>query len=244
MRRDLACLLSALTLSLTPALAHGAVVLGFERINAAYPTTSYAQILGYYGGGTSSQATSGPNFGITFAANAVAVCLNGPGGSCSNASRNGTAPTSDEGTLGIDSGTSTYLDFASAYTGAIAFRYQVQAGFVATITAYSGLGGTGAALGSGTLALFNTGPPCPTYNATLCNMGPGGLGFVTGAQSIVFAGTPGKFVFDDLTFGAGNDPLAPPAVPEPSTWALLVGGFVLAGSALRSRRLPGRTVQS
>lgn len=68
-------------------------------------------------------------------------------------------------------------------------------------------------------------------------MGPGGLGFVTGAQSVVFTGVAGKFVFDDLTFGAGNDPLPPPGVPEPTTWALLLAGFALAGASLRTRRL-------
>jgi len=30
--------------------------------------------------------------------------------------------------------------------------------------------------------------------------------------------------------------LAPtPAVPEPATWAMLIGGFAVAGAALRSR---------
>ena len=32
--------------------------------------------------------------------------------------------------------------------------------------------------------------------------------------------------------------LAQPGVPEPQSWALLISGFVLAGSAMRSRRRP------
>jgi hypothetical protein len=212
------------------------VVLGFEKVNAAYPSTSYAQILTFYDGGASSQATSGTNFGISFASNAEAVCLNGLGGHCSNASRGGLSATSAQGGLGIGSGTSTYLDFAAAFSGAIAFRYQVAPGFVATIQAFDGLGGTGTAL-TGPLALFNTNPGgCPAYNAVLCTLGPGGLGSVTGARSVVFTGVPGKFVFDDLTFGAGNDPLSPPAsVPEPGAWALMLLGFAGIGAALRGR---------
>ena len=230
-------LLAAATLSAAPVTVVAApVVLGFEQVNATYPSGAYAQILGFYGGGTSSQSTSGTNFGITFAPNAVAMCLNGLGGNCSNASRGGLSATSGEGGLGIDSGGSSYLDFSTSYTGAIAFRYQVDVGSVAFIQAFAGLGGTGAAL-TAPLLLFNTNAAgCPAYNATLCFMGPGGLGFVTGAQSIVFGGVPGHFVFDDMTFGAGNDPLSPPAAaPEPASWALLLLGFAGLGSALRRR---------
>lgn len=220
--------------------AAAATVLGFEHINAAFPSTSYAQILGFYGGGTSSQGTTGnsygQNFGINFASNAVSVCLNKPGGSCSNASRGATSfTTSKQGLLGIDSGSSTYLDFATPYTGFIAFNYQVAPGFAAAIQAFGGAGGTGPAL-TGPLALFNTGPGCPAFNAQICHLGPGGLGFVSGAQSIVFSGAVHRFVFDDLTFGAGNDPLPPPAVlPEPGGWVMLLIGFGALGALSRRR---------
>jgi hypothetical protein len=227
-----------------PAAQAAIVVLGFEGVNPTYPSASSAQILSFYSGGTSSAATSGTNFGISFASNAVAVCLNKLGGACSNASRGGASVTSARAALGIDSGTSTYLDFASAYTGAIAFSYQVAPGFSATIQAFSGLGGTGAAL-TGPLALFDTNPGgCPAYNAAMCTLGPGGLGSVVGAQSIVFTGVARRFVFDDLTFGAGNDPLPPPAfvrsgTPEPAAWALMILGFGGIGTAFRR----GRAVQ-
>ena len=225
-----------------PCAAHAVDILGFEGVNAAYPSAVYAQILTFYDGGTSSDGTTGTNFGISFAPNAVAVCLNAIGGHCSNASRGGLSATSSQGGLGIDSGSSTYLDFATPFSGAIAFSYQVAPGFVATIQAFDGLGGTGTAL-TGPLALFNTSPGgCPAYNAILCALGPGGLGSVVNARSIVFSGTPGRFVFDDLTLGAGNDPLPPPpfvppasGAPEPQAWALMLAGLAGLGAVLRRR---------
>lgn len=39
-----------------------------------------------------------------------------------------------------------------------------------------------------------------------------------------------------LTFFTGNVSVAP-GIPEPATWAMMVGGFVLAGAAVRRRRV-------
>jgi len=47
-----------------------------------------------------------------------------------------------------------------------------------------------------------------------------------------FSNTNGYFELDDvsLTFVSG------PAIPEPASWAMMIGGFALAGGALRQRR--------
>lgn len=217
--------------------AHAATVIGFEGVNAVYPSTSFADILGFYGGGTSSQGTSGANLGITFAPNAVAVCLNPLGGSCSNASRGGASATSSQGGLGIGSGTSTYFDVPAGFTFAIGFRYAVAPGSFATISAYSGPGGSGSLLAP-PLVLLPGSPGCPAYNAALCPMGPGGYSFLGVAQSVVFTGQPGLVVWDDLTLGA-NDPQSPSPVPEPAPGWLLGLGLAVLGvltHAARRRR--------
>lgn len=232
-------LLAAIVPALVPVLfaapAQAAVVIGFEGVNATYPSTSFADILSFYSGGLSSQGTSGANLGATFAPNAVAVCLNALGGTCSNASRGGASATSGQGGLGIGSGTSTYFDYPAGFTFAIGFRYAVAAGSFATISAYSGPGGTGTLLAP-PLVLLPGSPGCPAYNATLCPMGPGGYSFSGVAQSVVFTGQPGQVVWDDLTLGA-NDPQSP--VPEPASWLLLglgLAGLGVLSNAARARR--------
>ena len=233
--RILSAALAALLLG-GPASAY--TVVGFEGINAGYPPSSPAQILGFYDGGTSSAGTSGANFGMTFDANAIAVCLNSLSVTCSNASTGGQTPTSNKGALGLASSGVAILDFSSAYTGAIGFRYAVAPAGIAFIQAYDGVGGTGTQLAN--LTLFSGAPGCPAYSATLCTFGPGGLGSLTNVRSLVFGGIAGGVVWDDLTFGAGNDPLPPPALPtpapEPASWAMMVAGFGAIGSALRRRR--------
>jgi hypothetical protein len=173
---------------------------------------------------------------MTFDANAVAVCLNSLTVTCSNASTGGFVPTSNKGALGLANDGVAILDLAAAYSGAIGFRYAVAPAGVAFIKAYDGVGGTGAQLAN--LALSGTAPGCPAYSVALCTFAPGGLGSLTNVRSLVFGGMAGGVVWDDLTFGAGNDPLPPPAlpVPEPASWAMMLGGLWWTGFMLRRRR--------
>jgi hypothetical protein len=45
---------------------------------------------------------------------------------------------------------------------------------------------------------------------------------------VVFGGTAGTIVFDDITLGLG--------LPEPATWAMMLLGFGAIGASLRRRR--------
>src|SRR6185312_13800165 len=120
---------------------------------------------------------SGTNFGISFDANAIAVCLNSLTITCSNASTGGLVPTSSKGALGLAASGVTVMDFSSAYTGAIGFRYAQKVSGSSFIAAYDGVGGTGTLLIS--LTLTGSAPGCLPYSARLCPFGPGGLGFLT-----------------------------------------------------------------
>lgn len=209
--------------------AGAAVVdLNFEGVNATYPS-GFAFINGFYDGGTSSDGTSGPNYGVTFSANAQAICLNSLTVSCSNTSRGGLAPGSAEGALFFLSGSSTTIDVAAGFDTGFSFNYTNPGGVAGTVSVYSGLDGTGSLLASFGLGATVSG--CPGYNAGFCPFSPIGVAFGGTAQSIVFGGVANQIVFDDVTFGASS-----PGVPEAATWALMLMGVAAAGGALRRRR--------
>lgn len=112
---------AGLVVAMAPAMAD-VVSLNFEGINASYPSTNYANISNFYNGGTSSQGTTGTNYGISFGSNALAICLNTLTGECSNTSRGGLAPGSDKGGLFFLDGSETYMNVAAGFTTGFSFN--------------------------------------------------------------------------------------------------------------------------
>lgn len=213
----------------TPAIA-ATVVLDFEGVNSTYPS-GFAFVGDFYNGGTSSDGTSGTNYGVSFSGNAQAICLNTPGTSCSNTSRGGEGdPGSQLGGLFFLSGSETYLNYAGGFDTGFSFYYAAP-NTPGSIGVYDGLNGTGNLLA--TLALGLTPSTC-TGLGVYCPFEPIGVSFSGTAQSIAFAGVANFIVFDDVTFGSatpGNG-----AVPEPATWAMMIGGFGMMGAVMRRRR--------
>ena len=190
------------------------IVLDFEGINATYPSGS-AQVLDFYNGGTSSDGTSGTNFGIDFTDNALAICLNTPGVTCSNTSRGGQGnPTSDKGALFFLSGAETFMNVPAGFDTGFSFFYTAinQAG---SISVYDGPDGTGSLLATLSLPTTQSGP-CPGYSAGFCPFFPSGIAFDGTAHSVSFAGVANQIVFDDITFGSVT-PGGGTNVPEPAS---------------------------
>lgn len=212
------------------------VVLDFEGVNATYPS-GFAQILDFYNGGTSSDGTSGTNYGVSFGPNALALCLNSDTVICSNTSRGGLAPASARGALFFLTGDEVVLNYAAGFTTGFSFNYSKINDFPGEIRVYDGLDGTGALLA--TFGLAQTPSTCdPVYSAGYCPFLPAGVAFAGTAKSIVFAGVANYVVFDDITFGSATPP---GVIPEPATWAMMILGFGLVGVAAR-RRPRGRVV--
>ncbi len=224
-------LAAASAAALMTGVAQAAVVdLNFEGVNATYPS-GFAFINGFYDGGTSSDGTSGPNYGVAFSSNAQAICLNSQTVTCSNTSRGGLAPGSDKGALFFLSGSSTTIDVAAGFDTGFSFNYTNPFGVNGSVSVYSGLDGSGTLLGSFNLGA--TSGSCPGYGANFCPFAPIGISFGGTAESIVFGGVANEIVFDDVTFGASSPG---GGVPEPAAWATMLAGLATAGAVLRRRR--------
>jgi len=203
--------------------ANATIDLNFEGINSTYPS-GFAFINGFYDGGTSSDGTTGPNYGITFSPNAQAICLNSTTVVCSNTSKGGLGPAnSREGALFFLSGSSTFMDIPAGFTTGFSFNYVS----VSDVAVWSGVDGTGSLLA--TINLSPDSGSCPGYSAAFCPFSPIGVAFSGTGKSIEFAGVANEIVFDDVTFGSVT-----PGVPEPATWAMMMLG--LAGLGLAGRR--------
>jgi MYXO-CTERM domain-containing protein len=229
MKRNL--LFAAVAAALPMASAQAAViVLDFENINSSYPTTNYANIQEFYNGGTSSQGTSGTNYGVSFEDNARAICLNtiGTTSGCSNTSRGGLGdPNSQRGGLFFTAGSETTMNFEAGFETGFSFFYTAinQGG---AVQVFDGLDGTGNILA--TLNLGTTASNCSGFNAGFCPFVAAGVNFAGVAKSVNWGGVANQVVFDDVTFGSST----PGETPIPGTLALV--GLGLAGLSRMRRR--------
>jgi hypothetical protein len=223
-------------LAAAPAAAR-AQVLNFEGIGGGGKLDN-PFIQNFYNGGVSSDLTTGTNFGISFSANAVALCLNTLAIQCSNSSRGGLGdPTSSRGGLDFLLGDEAFMDRAGGFTTGFSFFYSQPIAANGSFSVYDGLDGTGNLLGSLDLGLTPQGKSgaCPGYVADFCPFVAAGLTFSGTAMSVVFTGVNDQVTFDDVTFGSATPGGGPGGgghhpgggvVPEPTTMSLLAMGLV------------------
>lgn len=224
----------AAAVALIAPLAAGAQVLNFEGIGA--PPLATTPIADFYNGG------GGPNFGIEFSSNALAICLDVVvGGPCptSNTSRGGLgSPASRASGLFFLSGDDAFMNRASGFTTGFSFFYTAvfRGG---SFSVYEGLNGTGSVLASLVLGTTPNGVGLANcLGNNFCPLVAAGVSFEGTARSVVFAGVANQITFDDVTFGSVRPGELPPTnvVPEPGTWAMLATGLVgLVGVARRRR---------
>jgi hypothetical protein len=214
------------------------VVLDFEGINATYPS-GFAFVQDFYNNGTSSDGTSGTDYGISFTSNAQAICLNTPGTTCSNTSRGGLGdPTSQLGGLFFLSGAETYMNVTGGFDTGFSFFYSAPFN-TGSVSVYDGFNGTGNVLA--TFALPLTSSTC-TGVGQFCPFEAAGVSFSGTALSVAFAGVANQIVFDDVTFGSSNPGDPGNQVPEPASLALV--SIALLGAGVASSRRRRRAAQA
>jgi opacity protein-like surface antigen len=223
MGKVLAFAAAAAVIAMTSSAEAAIVDLTFEGVAASYPF-ALTKINDFYNGGTSGAGTSGPDFGVTFSRGLNAICLDSLTVSCSHVSKGGLGPAdSQESALDFNSVTPAFIDVAGGFTTDLSLNY-VTSLLKVSLSVWSGLDGTGDLLA--TISLPANAVGCPDFgDADLCPFTPAEVSFSGIARSIQFSGIAADF--DDITFTAA---------PEPSTWAMMLIGFVGLGYAALRRK--------
>lgn len=196
--------------------AHAApVVLDFVGLQDEEPIDNY-----YNGGLGGNGSGPGPNYGITFSSNSLAIISYTQGGT-----GNFTNAPSSTVAFFLAGGADT-MDVAAGFTTGFSFYYasysHQQTGSNGEVDVFSGPNGTGTLLAS--LSLPDTLNPYTVWE-------PIGVTFSGTAESVNFGGAADFIGFDNITIGSSTASNA--GVPEPASFALLGAGLIGIGAARR-----------
>jgi len=204
-------------------------VLTFEGLQALEP------VMNYYDGGLGGDGSGpGPNYGITFSSNSIAL-IEGEDGS------NFQGEPSPDTVMGFLTGTGDIMNVPAGFTTGFSFYYTTLF-HIGEVDVYSGLNGTGTLLKSLSLPLTPAGmegsSQCPgPYQ--FCPFEPIGVSFSGTAESVDFSDNANSITFDNITLGdstpVGPTP-PPPSIPEPASMALLGLGLTAVSLIRFTRR--------
>jgi hypothetical protein len=204
----------AILLAVGAVASQATVVLTFSGFQQPYET-----ILNYYNGGFGGSGSGpGPNYGVVFGADALAL----PNGTGSNVC---CEPGGSTGSMIFLTGADV-MNVAAGFTTGFSFYYAAPY-YTGSVQVFSGPDGTGTQLAS--LFLNPNGSFCGSLTYSCWT--PIGVTFSGTAESAVFAGTANYIAFSNVTLGSAN-----PGTPEPGT-LIMFGSGVLGLAGVIRRKL-------
>lgn len=198
----------------------GTIVLTFEGLK------DQETVLNYYNGGFGGSGSGpGPNYGITFGSDSLAL-ISGEFGGSGNFSGAPSMPT----VLFFLTGPGDIMDVPAGFTTGFSFFYSA-INLPGVVNVYSGLDGTGTLLASLNLPTTPSEPGTPgcPYGA-FCPWFPIGVSFSGTAMSVDFTGTANQIGFDNITLGSKT-----PGTPEPGTLVMFGSGVIGLAGLLRRK---------
>jgi len=208
-------LMALLMVGLLASTAYASVTMSFQGLGNLEPVDNY-----YNGGFGGSGSGPGPNYGVVWGSDSLALINSSSGGT----GNTGNEPSGGNTCLIFLSGAGDIMDVAAGFTTGFSFYYSAPY-YPGSVTVYSGLDGTGTQLAYLSLATTPAGPPGENYSIWQ----PIGVTFSGTAESAIFSGTANYIAFDYVTLGASS-----PSVPEPAT-ILLLGSGLVGLAALKKR---------
>lgn len=211
-------LLFCLMIAVTGAASAAPFVLTFEGLK------NLEAVENFYNGGTGSMGSTGPNFGVEFLPNALAIIDADAGGS----GNFGGEPSPDTILFFLEDD-AAIMNVAAGFDTGFSFFYTAinNPGFVYV---WDGLDGTGNLLATLNLPLTtNNGAPDPT--GAFSPLVATGVAFNGIAKSVSFGGVGNQIGFDNITFGSDT----PIGTPDGGMTLTLLGGALLGLESLRRR---------
>jgi hypothetical protein len=188
----------------------------------------YESILNYYNGGADQNGAIGPNYGITFGSDALALLnANQPNDVGSNV---GNEPGGGNAMIFL-SGVGDVMDVAGGFNTGFSFYYAAP-GYAGSVSVYSGLDGTGTLLASIPLPVTGGGPGPGLYSL----WDPVGVTFAGTAESAIFSGDANYIAFADVTIGSGTPQIGNNVPDNTGVGIYALAALALAGAGWASRK--------